>query len=103
MEMVMNKFSISKILKLSWLLIALVGLLSGFSERTLARNPTLLEKDTILGSQFNDEGIKFAQSGQSSICSTPSIICQLPQPAPIGTICWCVGSSGPIQGVVVDN
>lgn len=99
----MNKFLINGFSISFCLLITIVGLSFGFPERLFIGNPIPLEKDTISNHHINDENLKLTQSGQSSICRTPSIICQLPQPGPIGNPCWCIGSSGPIQGVIVGN
>lgn len=50
----------------------------------------------------HDAAKPFLTLYDSNLCRTPSMVCELPQSGPIGSTCWCIGSSGPIKGVLTD-
>jgi len=74
-----------------------------FPERKILQD--LIKGRTVIPYQDHIKKVEilFSQSEQSNICTTPTIKCILPNYGPIGSVCWCIGPSGPVKGVIEAN
>lgn len=90
------------LLVISAFLVAFTGIpaLPVCEESQVSRHELLAEADFAYEAEYPGKEMLWAQA-TSNMCQTPSAICRVPQYGPIGATCWCIGPSGPIQGVLI--
>lgn len=71
--------------------------------RQIIQPPMSAETNTLPRKPIAENKMRLAANGQSNICRTPIMICELPQSGPVGSVCWCIGPAGPVQGVISAN
>jgi len=73
----------------------------GGDSRSSDMDPIDTAPDLFYDVGSNEQPVFLEAYAGSSLCRTPQMMCRLPQSAPVGTTCWCIGSSGrPVKGVI---